>query len=114
MTIQEAIKNGKRFKRPCFPRQNWMYIPKGCVQITRIDGVPYTLDITDLLADDWEVEEEKIELTRTQFFKACELIPSSFDLDTQVYLSKHVKKNLYPALVEELFRKLGNQLGFKS
>ena len=66
MTLQEAIRSGKKFKRPHQKRFN----------TANTNGIVYELLITfeDALATDWEVEELKKELTptevKTALFKA--------------------------------------------
>lgn len=61
MTIQEAIKSGKPFRRPIWVKDVWLVI---------IHFIPYYIDglkegyyteqtdfnVSDILADDWEVK----------------------------------------------------------
>ena len=61
MTLQEAIKSRRRFRRPNCPY--WSQSP-----IT--GGFPYskiTLEFDDILADDWEVEQVPIAVTEAEF-----------------------------------------------
>lgn len=59
MTIQEAIKTGKRFKRPCFT----YYIEENSMgDILFTNGEFYTPSKESLLATDWEVEPPKKKL----------------------------------------------------
>lgn len=60
MTIIEAIKSGKRFRRGCGEFSKWA--ANGEFQ--------YILRKEDILATDWEVEEEKIEVTKEQLREA--------------------------------------------
>lgn len=54
MTIQEAIKSGKYFKR-----KKWnFYLHVDGYNIYDEKEQIFTLDTTDILADDWEVKEE--------------------------------------------------------
>ena len=58
MTIQEAIKSGKPFKRPW--HLDWLFItPSGCILIDTENGesIRYYLDKESILADDWEVKQ---------------------------------------------------------
>lgn len=57
MTIQEAVKSGKKYKRA--KNSDWLY-----------PNTPYLVSLEGILATDWEIEEEKIELTRTQVIEA--------------------------------------------
>lgn len=62
MTIQEAIKSGKKFKR-----KHWPYY--------YVYSSHNTVDCNDIMATDWEVEpepEQKIEITKAQLKNACE------------------------------------------
>ena len=57
MNLIEAIKSGKKFKREAWSRfEKW--------------DPYYPVILSDVLADDWEIEEKKVEITRTQFFSA--------------------------------------------
>lgn len=56
MNIIEAVKRGTNMKRRHWP---W------CDALG--PGSALRLTHEDVLADDWEVEEEKLEITRTQF-----------------------------------------------
>lgn len=60
MNIIEAIKSGENFRRSTYHKSVW--VSKGCVSLT--------IDKADILADDWEVEEKKAEITRTQLERA--------------------------------------------
>jgi hypothetical protein len=63
MNLIEAVKSGKRFFRPskCMDyaphADNW-------------NQVKWTHE--DVLADDWELIEKKVEITRTEFFAAVD------------------------------------------
>lgn len=64
MTLQEAIKSGKRFKRAGgeYFYSNGKYL----LDMEDINALHGTLNLEDILADDWEIEEEKLELTAGQ------------------------------------------------
>lgn len=75
MNIIEAIKSGKRFKRP-----DW---PEWCSEADIRDPEGGYLDITHdaLLADDWEVEEPLVSITREQLYKAyAESLQEIYDM----------------------------------
>jgi hypothetical protein len=69
MNIIEAIKSGKRFKRK--GHALWSDGPKYSVMVT--------MDWSDIVADDWEVEEKMIEITHSQFFEAIDRAEKKFD-----------------------------------
>ncbi len=60
MNIIDAIKSGRRFKRKSQPNQGYLYQA----------GAGVTFYEDDILADDWEVEQTPVTITREQFDKA--------------------------------------------
>lgn len=61
MNLIEAVKSGRPFKRRSY----------NCFIVSRTDSMgPLELSRQDILADDWEVEEEKKEFTRTRIYEA--------------------------------------------
>ena len=60
MTIIEAIKSGKRFKRKSWTGRDYIEANVASLDL-RIDA---------LVADDWEVEEKQITITETEFANA--------------------------------------------
>lgn len=54
MNIYEAIKSGKRFRRPLW--EAWITLDMGYIQLHRLNA----------LATDWEVEEREVTLTESQ------------------------------------------------
>ena len=64
MTIIEAIKSGKRFRRTS--EKGWLEYYDGKIhlkgEVLGCDNL--SLCATDILADDWEVEEQKVEINR--------------------------------------------------
>lgn len=72
MNIQQAIRSGRPFRR----RGGISYISKfdQCSsEILRWDDEGHYVVFTteDILASDWEIEEEKIEITRSQLVQSC-------------------------------------------
>lgn len=80
MNLIEAIKSGKRFKRPKFEhpslRDENKY-PDGWVTPNHFN---YIFAREDVLADDWEIEEEKIEITCNQLSKAWDKTIANYNL----------------------------------
>lgn len=72
MTLQEAIKSGLEFKRP--GHAFWLN--------NNTDRYLCFYTREDVLADDWEIKEEKITITKSQLLKAlddsCQLLSSSY------------------------------------
>lgn len=79
LTLKEAIKSGDRFKRPSY------LIFHRCH-----DDCPERFTREEVLADDWEVEEEKIEITKTQLFRAMDHIGVFSSLHAQKQLAKEL------------------------
>lgn len=91
MNIQEAIKSGKRFKRPT--HGSWSYISNSGDLYRVFPLHCWSLKPADLLADDWELEDKTITITESEFRAA--------------YLRAHSKRGKCPTridLVEELFK----------
>lgn len=55
MTIQEAIRSGKRFRRQAYHSVFWY-----------ANEWSHNLTVSDVLATDWEVDEEKFEVTERE------------------------------------------------
>ncbi len=77
LTIQEAIKSGKRFRRKVISDIDWYIMSHSNYGLSLLSSNKadnnYPLDREDILASDWEVEpepEQKIELTKTKFLEA--------------------------------------------
>ena len=67
MNIIEAVKSGKRFRRKTWGV--YVFFSKyGFIEYE--DGESCILEKIDITSDDWEVEEEKKELTRAQVYDA--------------------------------------------
>ena len=84
MNIIEAIKSGRNFRRASFPNQRW-FSYKGESKIMGFDFEEnrrdfYQPDKLDIIADDWEIEEKKVEITRQTLKDAFE----DADWDAQV------------------------------
>lgn len=68
MTLIEAIKSGKRFRRS---DTLWLDVLQNAIVMTNFPDKPrFKFDINDIIADDWEIEEEKIEITKIEAEKA--------------------------------------------
>lgn len=71
MNLIEAVRSGKPFKRPRMPH----------FYDERLASA--TLTKEDILADDWETQEEKIEITREQLINAMmQARHNSYHIDT--------------------------------
>ena len=69
MNLKEAIESGRPFRRPSFPANLW-YSYANCSAMSRSDGEVYHPDCADICADDWEVQEPTVTITRTQLASA--------------------------------------------
>ena len=97
MNLIEAIKSGKRFKRKAYSK--FHKCDDTCSEgFTR----------TEVLADDWEIENEKIEITKDQLKNA---IHKSLSNDTKdghlVLLAAGGKLTFDDWVFERLFEELG-------
>lgn len=78
MNLIEAIKSGKRFRRSSWTHPVWL-------ESHTEDKLNHSLDlqIESVIADDWEVEEVQVTITREQFDKAwSEALAAHFKLDS--------------------------------
>lgn len=75
MTLVEAVKSGKPFRRPSYARGSWVVElgkgPAPGVYVWR-DEVQNTkaFSAEDILATDWETEEKTREITLSEFVEA--------------------------------------------
>lgn len=71
MNLIDAIKSGKPYRRKFWDDGNGEWRP--AFDNTRLQERwkhAYTETVEDLTADDWEIQERSIAITRTQFFQA--------------------------------------------
>jgi hypothetical protein len=68
-----AFRQGKRIRRTCFATND----PKSWVDKT--DQTPMSIDLENLLAEDWEIEQKKIEVSLKDLQTAWneEIVPRS-------------------------------------
>lgn len=86
MTIIEAIKSGRPFKRSSWNRD-----------FIRPPFVNLNLPAEDLIADDWEVESTPVTITREQFdaaWRKAEDICENMEITTRHYLYELVVREL--------------------
>ena len=76
MNIIDAIKSGRRFRRKAWSkskckeqRKTWLEISHDTDEILKGD-YRYSPSKEDALADDWEIEEQTVTITRKQLEKA--------------------------------------------
>jgi hypothetical protein len=66
MKFQDALESGYRFRRP-----GWHWVERFADRLRCTgDGFMIHPTLADFLADDWEVQEPKVEITRQQFWDA--------------------------------------------
>lgn len=84
MNLIEAIKSGKRFRRlvetPGFDSgySCWYFIQGNSILTDQGSTISFK-NTNSILSEDWEIEEEKIELTFEQVLNACEIYKKHFD-----------------------------------
>lgn len=85
MTLIEAIKSGRPFRRTSYSHRGslgaWLEIrkvPRGdTVLWIEQDQSEGAFSVDDVLANDWEIQEPTVTITRTQFWKAVESVRAS-------------------------------------
>lgn len=73
MNIQQAMKSGKKFRR------------KGWGSGFSSLEFAYSLTKADILADDWEVEEVTVSITRQQFWDAIVTVQAERESERTIY-----------------------------
>jgi hypothetical protein len=95
MTLQEAIKSGKRFRRHIMFKGEWYSNP--CQH--------GTFDYADILADDWEIESTPVTITKEQFYEACEQVMESYAKNMDVAMINAGPR--FATSINELAERLG-------
>lgn len=102
MTIQEAIKSGKKFRRPRMKGtafDGWYVNEPGAVS-HGFGSYGGSFSYQDLLADDWEIEEKKVEITRDKLMATIsKLMADSLECSYTFSISSHA--------IEKLAKELG-------
>lgn len=89
MNFVDVVKSGRPFRRPFW--QSWS-TPGGGAQLFFGD---------DILADDWEVQEPEVTVTRTQFWEAAnEVLPP-------------IPGNDWNCAIQDNFKRLARYLGLE-
>lgn len=80
MNLLEAIKSGRPFRRKNWDL--WTQVHGNCVtQPGLTEGLRQAhMCYEDILADDWEIQEPTVTITRAQFLEAVESVLGSFNL----------------------------------
>jgi hypothetical protein len=82
MTLIEAIKSGKRFRRKDWKIDDWVSQDR--------DDLPLRLTRGDVKADDWEVEETVVTITDSDFERARERVDKK--IECEAYFSEYLKE----------------------
>jgi len=71
MNVIEAMKSRKPFRRKSFSDPTYYMQPiDGDLNDDYFKGVFYNLSVADIVADDWEIKEPLIPISRQQFWDA--------------------------------------------
>lgn len=99
MNIIEAFKSGKPFKRKSvsdslsIATANYFQPLEGDLNDEYFKGVFYNFSVADILADDWEVLDKQITITRYEFWQAVLKAQKSGSGDPET-LPYRIAKNL--------------------
>lgn len=108
MIIQEAIKSGKPFKRP--NDQEWSWLCKRTRYLYTGTGPQqkdfHSITADDLLAEDWEIMEEKIAITQRDLAAAWNGAFCNLNLSIN-------RDPLFPASCSDFFTRFKYNLGFQ-
>lgn len=109
MNIIDAIKSGKRFHRPDGDFLRAIRAEKCVAEGKTLEDVELCyLNLEDLLADDWEIEEEQITLTRSQFALAfAEGVRKQMNKNKAKYANFFGAEDIVASACAEIFKELG-------
>lgn len=99
MNIVDAIKSGKRYRRPPGKKYdpNFWY-PALCPSYITDRTIRTMFTFEDMIADDWEVEEKQVTVTESAFkaawINACKSSGYHDDDDRPLWLYVELKKEL--------------------
>jgi hypothetical protein len=68
VNLIEAIKSGKRYRRQAWENGNGQW--RGPANFSQGWHEPVCETLCDFVADDWEIQETSVTITRTQFLEA--------------------------------------------
>ena len=107
MTLQQAIKSGKMFKR--INKGTWLLVVDGKVSTVNA-MINYNLHTDDILADDWEIEEDKT----TKLIEPCIVDSDDFlELEansdsTHIYTSGNIGVQMNEKSIDKILTFLYN------
>jgi hypothetical protein len=81
MNIIEAVKSGKRMRRRAWCGSMYKFVEDWTLLVS-----------TDVLADDWEVEEKKVTITESDFKAALVRTTRSFSLYDGPYICEYLSQ----------------------
>ena len=84
MTIIEAIKSGKRFKRPTWTK----FYTVSDLSALSVDGC-LTLLVDNVIADDWETERDVI-ISAADFDAACKRASAGFSMYNPPHICEYL------------------------
>lgn len=93
MNIIEAIKSGKRFAR----RNEECFFPYNADRISANERKNFSID--DVLADDWEVEEKKITITKSEFMSVFKYRNQFYHATGPIVIDDTFKECLWEVLL---------------
>ena len=106
MNIVDAMKSGKTVKRKPWNRFGHIeYFDR----FTFTNNHTTLLEKEDVIADDWEIEEQKVEITKSQFIQAW--AESAIDASKE---NNHLSESMTELLLRpEISANVCKKLGFK-
>lgn len=91
MNIYEALKSGKRYRRP--PGKMYdpnFWYPALCQSVIADRTIRTMFTFEDMIADDWEVEEKQVTLTESHFEAAINRANQSFSIYNPPHICEYL------------------------
>ncbi len=111
MNLIDAVKSGRPFKRQKWGAAMWLsmrsFEEDGVIHTVPTAfpnprGNEYIFSAEDILADDWEIQETEVRITRSQFWEAAHLFVAQ---DSSV--TSEIRADRLNSLMRELAKRLG-------
>jgi len=118
MTLEQAIKSGRKFRRPNMTGNRWYHFnqsgylvfeQKQCGDMPTCEGLVDIFTKDDFLAEDWELEPEIVSLTKEAIIGAIKKVleKRNFRYATHYGLETNIPEEAIIAEMSLFFKELG-------
>ena len=114
MNLIDAIKSGRPFRRETWGDDMWAHAcadKDGETTVMFTDGTTFQPYVFDLVADDWEIQEQSITITRSEFLNAFSValkdVENRHGFRIMSFQGRDVSQIWRSEVIAEMVRKLG-------